>query len=76
MAGEGAVSAGRPKTVAEDFAFYQERVPGMYFFLGVTPKGADPANVFPNHSPRFFADEAAFPLGIRALANLAADSLR
>jgi amidohydrolase len=76
VAGEGRVDpAGRPTTTSEDFADYQAKVPGLFFFLGVTPKGADPAGVAPNHSPRFFADEAALPLGVRALAHLAVDFL-
>jgi amidohydrolase len=47
----------------------------MFFFLGVTPKGADPATVAPNHSPHFFADEAALVPGVEAMANVAADYL-
>ena len=75
IVGEKAMTVGLPKTVAEDFSFYQQQVPGMFFFLGVTPKGTDPAKVFPNHSPRFFADEAALPVGVRLLSNLALDFL-
>ncbi len=66
---------GRVTTTAEDFADYQQKVPGLFFFLGITPKGADPKTVAPNHSPRFFADEAALPVGVRALSNLAVDYL-
>jgi amidohydrolase len=66
---------GRVTTTAEDFADYQQKVPGIFFFLGITPKGADPKTVAPNHSPRFFADEAALPVGVRALSNLAVDYL-
>jgi len=62
-------------TTAEDFSLYQRKVPGMFFFLGVTPKGTDPRTAAPNHSPRFFADEAALVPGMRALANLAVDYL-
>ncbi|MGH7693404.1 MAG: amidohydrolase [Gemmatimonadaceae bacterium] len=62
-------------TTAEDFSLYQRKVPGMFFFLGVTPKGTDPRAAAPNHSPRFFADEAALVPGMRALANLAIDYL-
>ncbi|HEV8363492.1 MAG TPA: amidohydrolase [Gemmatimonadaceae bacterium] len=62
-------------TTAEDFSLYQRKVPGMFFFLGVTPKGTDPRSAAPNHSPRFFADEAALVPGMRALANLAVDFL-
>jgi len=60
---------------SEDFAYYQQRIPGMFFFLGVAPEGQDPRTVAPNHSPYFFVDEAALPVGVRALANLAVDYL-
>jgi amidohydrolase len=66
---------GRVTTTAEDFADYQQKVPGLFFFLGITPRGVDPKAAAPNHSPRFFADEAALPVGVRALANLAVDYL-
>jgi amidohydrolase len=62
-------------TTAEDFSLFQRKVPGMFFFLGVTPKGTDPRTAAPNHSPRFFADEAALVPGMRALTNLAIDYL-
>lgn len=61
---------------AEDFAKYQERVPGMFFILGITPKGTDPAKAPANHSPYFFADESALPVGVRAMAYVAVDYLR
>jgi amidohydrolase len=65
-----------PTTTAEDFAVYQQDVPGVFVFLGVVPKDADPATVAPNHSPRFFIDESALVTGVRALANLAVDYLK
>ncbi|MBI2535559.1 MAG: amidohydrolase [Gemmatimonadetes bacterium] len=60
---------------SEDCAYYQQRVPGVFFFLGVAPDGQDPRTVAPNHSPYFFADEGALPVGVRALASLAVDYL-
>jgi amidohydrolase len=42
----------------------------------VTPKDKDPSQAAPNHSPGFFADESALPVGVRALANLAVDFLQ
>jgi amidohydrolase len=68
--------SGRATTTAEDFSRYQERVPGVFFFLGVTPDGRDPATVAANHSPRFYADEGALLTGIRALSSLAVDYLQ
>lgn len=73
--GKENVVLGLPTTTAEDFSYYQQQVPGLFFFLGVTPKDADPATVAPNHSPRFFADEGALVPGMRAMANLAVDYL-
>jgi len=64
-----------PSTTSEDFAFFQEKVPGLFFFLGVTPRGTAPENIYANHSPRFFADEGALITGVRALSNLAVDYL-
>jgi amidohydrolase len=60
-------------TTAEDFSYYQLEVPGLFFFLGVAdPKDENPA---PNHSPYFYADERALPIGVRALTHLALDYL-
>jgi amidohydrolase len=54
-------------TIAEDFSYFQQQVPGFYFFLGVTPEGTDPASAAANHSPLFFMDESALVTGVRAL---------
>jgi len=62
-------------TISEDFAFYQQQIPGMYIFLGVTPVGTDTATAPANHSPLFTVDEAALSVGIRTLTNLALDFL-
>lgn len=73
----GAAGAGlRPLvTGAEDFSYFQEKVPGVFVMLGVTPAGQNPAKVAANHSPYFFADEAALPNGVKVMAALAADFL-
>jgi amidohydrolase len=65
----------QPTTTSEDFSFYGQKVPALYFFLGVAPKGADPAAWAANHSSRFSPDEAALVTGVRALASLALDFL-
>ena len=57
---------------AEDFSFYQKVVPGFFFRVGCTPPDRDLRTAAPNHSPRLFVDEACLPLGVRALATLAA----
>jgi amidohydrolase len=76
VAGTDKVAVAKQTTTAEDFALYEQKVPGMFFFLGITPKGQDASKVAPNHSPRFFVDEAALVPGIRAMASLAVDYLQ
>ena len=60
---------------AEDFSFYQKVVPGLFIRVGCTPPGQSIAESAPNHSPRFFVDEACLVLGVRALSTLALDWL-
>ena len=76
IAGASNVMIGELSTPAEDFSFYQQKVPGLFVFLGITPAGKDPATGPRNHSPSFFADEAALPVGVRTLASLALDWLQ
>jgi len=75
VAGDANVTLGELVTPSEDFAMYQQKIPGMFIFLGIVPKGQDPATAPRNHSPSFFADEAVLPIGVRTLANLAVDWL-
>ncbi len=66
---------GKLETGAEDFSYFQERVPGVFVFLGITPRDQDWRAVPVNHSPLFFADESALPYGVRLLATFATDFL-
>ena len=75
VAGPGKASQSPPTTGAEDFSYFQQEIPGLYFFLGVIPDSIPLIEAAPNHSPYFFADEAALPLGVRALAHLTVDFL-
>lgn len=74
-AGAEHVHLGPLTGTAEDFSFFQQKVPGLFFFLGVTPRDQDPATVPANHSPLFFADESALPVGVKVMTNLALDYL-
>ena len=53
-------------TVAEDFSYFQGEIPGVFYHLGGTLKGQDPATAAPNHSPGFNVDESVLPVGVRA----------
>jgi len=61
---------------AEDFSFYQQKVPGLFFWLGTRPKNQTAAEAPSNHSPLFYVDESGLELGVRALAHVALDYLR
>ncbi|MBU1346041.1 MAG: amidohydrolase [Alphaproteobacteria bacterium] len=68
-AGEGMVNpATPPTTVAEDFSYFQNEVPGVFYHLGATPDGVDPATAAPNHSPQFDVNEDVLALGVRTHA--------
>jgi amidohydrolase len=75
VAGPGMAAEVPPVTGSEDFSFYQQEIPGLFFFLGVIPDSIPLERAAPNHSPYFFADEAALPVGVRAMANLVVDYL-
>jgi amidohydrolase len=75
VAGPGKALETLPVTWAEDFSIFQEQVPGLFVFLGIRPPEQAVADAAPNHSPRFYVDERALPLGVRALAHLAVDFL-
>lgn len=61
------------RTGSEDFSFFAEKVPGLFFFLGGMPKGKDPKTAGPHHTPEFMIDESGLSLGVLALCNLVVD---
>jgi amidohydrolase len=73
VVGDTGVSESPLVTGAEDFSFYSLRAPTVFVHLGITPPDSNWQNAAPNHSPRFFVDERAFPTGMRVLAHLAVD---
>ena len=75
VAGEGNVILRDRVMGAEDFSFFAQKAPGLFIFLGGSPKGTDLTKVAYNHSPRFYVDESALLLGVRALTNLTVDYL-
>jgi amidohydrolase len=60
-----------PRTGAEDFSFFAQQVPGLFFFLGVNPLGVDESPT--NHSPYFYVDDSALTNGVKAFINLVED---
>lgn len=60
-------------TGSEDFSFFSEKVPGLFFSLGGMPKGQDPAKAGPHHTPQFIIDDSGLKLGIVTFCNLVFD---
>ena len=62
-----------PATVAEDFSYFANLIPGFYYRLGTLKPSTTSGN---HHTPNFMADDSAIPVGIRAMAYLVMDYLR
>ena len=63
----------RAITGAEDFSFFQEKVPGIYYFIGGQKPGTDMKTVSPHHTPDFYVDDSAISTGIRSMIGLTMD---
>ena len=72
-AGANNVSTIAAKMGAEDFSFFGEKVPALFFNLGGMPKGQDPDKTPSHHTPDFFIDESAMQTGIKAFLYLVTD---
>ena len=72
VAGEENVKLMKATTGGEDFSFFQEEVPGLYFFLGGMPVNGEPTR---HHTPDFFIDESGLLLGVKTMTQLTLDYL-
>jgi len=73
VAGEDNVLVTRAVTGSEDFSFFANKIPGLFLFLGGMPKGMNPVDSAPHHTPDFYVDDSGMKLGVRLLANLTMD---
>ena len=73
MAGKNNIKLTPAQTGAEDFSFYQQKVPGFFYFLGGMTKGKKLEDAAPHHTPDFQIDESCFTLGVRSLCHLTVD---
>lgn len=67
VAGAENVSAGRPVTGAEDFAFFAQEVPGLYLRLGGRPADVSAEDAPDHHTPDFYVDDSRLEVGVRAM---------
>jgi amidohydrolase len=65
-----------PDTGAEDFAYFQKQIPGMFFYVGAMPPDQDPATVPSHHTPDFMIDERGMLTGLRAMLNVTIDYMK
>jgi len=65
----------KPWMASEDFAYFAQAVPSVYFFVGATPKGQDASKAPSNHSPKFFLDEGALTIGMESMLQASLDYL-
>ena len=73
-AGKNNVILNNAKTLAEDYAYYLNEIPGFMFELGAyntNEKRKSP----PHHTPDFFIDDNSMLLGVKVMTNLALDFL-
>jgi len=75
-AGEENVIETEAVTGAEDFSFFAEKVPSIFFFIGGMEKGKDPKSAFPHHTPDFSLDEAGMKTGVKAFLQLVLDYMQ
>ena len=73
VVGESNVTLSKAITGAEDFSYFQEVIPGFYFFLGGQP--TDKSKIFPHHTPDFIINEEALIIGTKTLIQLTLDYL-
>ncbi len=69
-AGKENVRAKEWTTGAEDFSFFSDKVPGIFFFLGGMPSGMNPKEAFPHHTPDFYIDDSRLDVGVKAFVEL------
>lgn len=73
VAGIDKVQQQKAVTGGEDFSYFQNEVPGFYFFLGGMSPGSTES--FPHHTPDFKIDDSGLLLGVKALTEMSIDYL-
>ena len=73
-AGNNNVILNKAKTLAEDYAYYLNEIPGFIFELGGYNTN-ETRKAPPHHTPGFFIDDTSMLLGVKVMTNLALDFL-
>jgi len=70
--GEKNLVLDEPRTGAEDFSYFAGQTPGFFYFLGGVKPGTSSGD---HHTPTFLVDDAAIPVGMRAMSYVLLDYL-
>jgi amidohydrolase len=73
VAGKDNITIMKAITGAEDFSFFQKKVPGLYFFIGGVPGNISLTESADHHTPDFFVDDTGMLLGMKTMAALTLD---
>ena len=60
-------------TGAEDFSYFGENTPSFFFNVGGMPKGKNPKDAAPHHTPDFLIDDSRLDVGVKAFCNIVFD---
>ncbi|WP_166627000.1 amidohydrolase [Jeotgalicoccus sp. S0W5] len=64
----------KPQAASEDFAYYLEKKPGAFIFVGAKPEGVE--NAYPNHHPKFEVNEKSLLISAKALADIVLNKIQ
>ena len=64
------------QTGAEDFSYFADKVPSLFFYVGGMPVAKDPKTTAAHHTPDFFIDENGMKTGIKAFCYLVTDYMK
>jgi amidohydrolase len=73
VAGADHVKETRVITASEDYSFFAQKIPSVFFFVGVTPADQDPLQAPSNHSDFFYLDERGIPVAMHAMTQVVLD---
>ena len=72
-AGADNVIYSKPVTGAEDFSFFQEKIPGLYMWIGGKPLDVPEDKAPAHHTPEFYVDDSGMKTGVKLLTDLTLD---
>jgi amidohydrolase len=61
---------------AEDFSYFGDKVPALYFYVGGMPAGKKPEDTAPHHTPDFYVDDSGLKTGVKAFVYLVTDYMK